>query len=357
MVLLVVVLLIAAAGGIGWAAGRATLAPPVPTQRAREAVTYTVAETTVGRSLSLAAQAERAQQLLARNAASGVVTAAEPGVREVAVGSVLYRVNELPVQAVEGQVPFYRDMAAGANGTDVSQLQEFLRAAGYSSIDVDGRFRAGTAEGVRAWQRDTGQPVTGTVPAAALLAVSDLPAEITLLDGVTVGARLSGGEEAVARVAPDVAFQLVLSPEQIGLVPLNAPVVLSVGDAQVPASMGSGQATADGNLVIPLLSEQGQPLCAGRCAATVAPGPPVAVPARVVVVPDTTGPAVPVAALRTAEDGTVSVLMADGQSRPVTVTASSDGVAVVDGLEVDDVVNLTDAPASTSPDTSSDSSG
>lgn len=50
------------------------------------------------------------------------------------------------------------------------------------------------------------------------------------------------------------------------------------------------------------------------------------------VVPQTTGTAVPAAAVHTAADGSTYVVMQDDSRRPVTVKASSNGLVIVDGV-------------------------
>ena len=54
------------------------------------------------------------------------------------------------------------------------------------------------------------------------------------------------------------------------------------------------------------------------------------------MVPDVTGPAVPVAAVRTDDGGAAYVALPDGGRAPVRVLASGDGLAVVEGLAVGD---------------------
>ncbi len=65
----------------------------------------------------------------------------------------------LPEQprGTSGSVPRY------PSGTDVAQLEANLSALGYAGFTVDEEFTAGTESAVRAWQRDHGFPVTGTV--------------------------------------------------------------------------------------------------------------------------------------------------------------------------------------------------
>ncbi|MGH8774316.1 MAG: peptidoglycan-binding protein [Jiangellaceae bacterium] len=240
----------------------------------------------------------------------------------------------------EGATPFYRDLSAGARGSDVEQLQTLLGTLGLFSGDLDGRFGAGTTQAVRAWQRDLGIVATGQVAFGDVIAVGSLPAEVILGEAITVGAPVGGGEEAVLTVAAEPRFVLPLSVEQRDLVPLDAQVVVTVGENTFPATMSTATETPEGDVEIALQGESGGAVCSTDCGADIPAGRRVSFPAQVVVVPETTGPAVPVAALNTDAGGTVTVQLDDGETREVSVIASAGGIAVVDGLDAGEVVVL-----------------
>jgi len=63
-------------------------------------------------------------------------------------------------------------------------------------------------------------------------------------------------------------------------------------------------------------------------------------PADIVVVPETAGPVVPVAAIQTGADGSTFVTGTSGDPVAVEVVASHAGLAVVDGVETGDVLLL-----------------
>jgi peptidoglycan hydrolase-like protein with peptidoglycan-binding domain len=114
-------------------------------------------------SISLTAQAERQFKVVKPSQLSGVVTdlAASPG-QELASGDVLLRMNGRPVFVIAGLFPFYRDFGGGDSGDDVVQLQDGLRASGYSTgKDKKGYFGEGTKAAVGRWYKDAGySPVT-----------------------------------------------------------------------------------------------------------------------------------------------------------------------------------------------------
>jgi peptidoglycan hydrolase-like protein with peptidoglycan-binding domain len=78
-------------------------------------------------------------------------------------GRTVLRVDERPVVLLLGPLPLYRGLAVGAEGPDVRQLEDNLRALGYRGLTVDARFTGATAEAVRHWQKSLGVAQTGTV--------------------------------------------------------------------------------------------------------------------------------------------------------------------------------------------------
>ena len=86
-------------------------------------------------------------------------------------GDLLYRVDERPTYWAQGDLPMYRDLASGSEGTDVEQLQRFLQDAGYLDNDfvIDGKFGNGTRNAVKAWQGDHDLDKTGRIDASQLL--------------------------------------------------------------------------------------------------------------------------------------------------------------------------------------------
>ena len=78
-------------------------------------------------------------------------------------GKPLYKVDELPVIAMYGGVPMYRDLTSGDRGADVLQLEKNLRAMGFKGFSVDSKYTYATAWAVKSWQKELGLPKTGTV--------------------------------------------------------------------------------------------------------------------------------------------------------------------------------------------------
>lgn len=78
-------------------------------------------------------------------------------------GEALYEVDDEPVSLLYGDVPAYRPLAPGTEGTDVAQLERNLNALGYSGFTVDEEYSDATAAAVRDWQEDLGAGATGLV--------------------------------------------------------------------------------------------------------------------------------------------------------------------------------------------------
>jgi multidrug efflux pump subunit AcrA (membrane-fusion protein) len=78
-------------------------------------------------------------------------------------GKPLYKADELPVIALYGTVPMYRDLKPGNKGIDVQQLEDNLRALGFTGFTVDSEYTDTTAQAVKRWQAGLGLPKTGTI--------------------------------------------------------------------------------------------------------------------------------------------------------------------------------------------------
>lgn len=109
----------------------------------------------------------------------GVVTNHHEAGTIVPPGEPLIWIDDLPVTLARGEKPVFRTMAyTGAGkaklqeGDDVAQLQEFLVKAGHDQdgrLTPDGVFGATTRDAVKAWQKESGLPVTGVVTRSHLV--------------------------------------------------------------------------------------------------------------------------------------------------------------------------------------------
>lgn len=328
---LVAVIALAVAGG--WWAGRATFtAPAAAAAQQQTQVSVTVTRASVGQTVRLNVTVTQAYQPLAPVLLSGIVTDV-PSAGAVEVGQVMFRVDDVPVRVVEGATPFYRDLAAGATGADVSELQQALVTLGFLAGAPSGAFDAATAAAVEKWQASLGQPATGEVALGELIAVPTLPMTLRLGDGVSLGAQVGPGQPAVLARVGDPEFRLVVSQQQAQLIPSAATVQISFKDRTWPAVITetATDPNSSSTLVMSLASPSGGLPCGDECA-ELPPDDSLSLLSSIEVVPQTTGTAVPAAAVHTAADGGTYVLMQDDSRRPVTVKASSNGLVIVDGV-------------------------
>jgi peptidoglycan hydrolase-like protein with peptidoglycan-binding domain len=338
--LALVAVLVAAAG---WWAGRVTLGSPAgrPAEQT-EPVVATVSEQTVGRSLSLTVTVRQPFVAAAVNGLAGTVTTlntASPAKN----GDVLYAVNTVPVRAVAGELPFYRPLGAGANGEDVAQLQRALADMGLFKGSVTSSYGASTADAVKAWQRNLKIPVTGVVGYGEIVAVPKLPATLRLGEMIVRGARVTGGEQAVFAPSGEVHFELVISQAQRAGIPADATVVVQHQNYSWPAVITDVVSGTNDSVRMTLTAPAGGPVCGNDCAALPA-AEQASLRGKITVVPEVSGPTVPVAALHTEADGKAFVVLADGTRRDVTVRASAGGLAVVGGLSAGERVQVLSTP-------------
>jgi peptidoglycan hydrolase-like protein with peptidoglycan-binding domain len=344
----IVALVSVALGSVfGWAAKTLFSAPPpLPAGAAYSVVEVNEGELSRTVAINATASWSGGDQLV--NQSAGVLTQRLiPSGETVSPGDVVYTVGLAPVAVAVGDVPAFRDLALGARGADVTQLQQMLVDTGHRSQAPDGVLGPATLAQYKAWQRATGIPVTDSAPLGSLLFVSSLPAVVGWADvaepsadgspgpdvkGV-VGTTLAPGD-AVARFLPPVpAFSMDLPPGQRRLVEAGMPVTLGLGEHQWQAVIEAIEAPReDGSAKATLAPVDGtQSICGEGCRAIPIAGTG-SIAATITVLAPTPGLIVPSAALAVAADGSTAVVSAEGQTIPVTVSAIVGGQALVEGV-------------------------
>jgi hypothetical protein len=141
-------------------------------------------------------------------------------------------------------------------------------------------------------------------------------------------------------------FTVTLADGQTDQVPPEAAVeVLHEGGAWSGA-IASMEGTVEGETQLVLAGADGGALCGKECLDIVIPGREGRFRVQIVVVPATTGPMVPAAAIGTDASGAAFLTAAaDGDQVPVTLTARDSGHAIVDGVEPGVEILLFGAPA------------
>jgi len=101
------------------------------------------------------------------------------------LGDRLYAVDNAGVFLLRGDVPAWRDLAAGmTDGPDVRQLEQSLRALGFFAGEPDEKFRSATADAIKKWQKAGGLERTGRVSFSSVvftggdLRVGTVPAHV-----------------------------------------------------------------------------------------------------------------------------------------------------------------------------------
>ena len=332
---ILVLLLVAAAAGVGWWASRATLTSAVQQETGEQGTTQVVwaqaSSGSVGRSLPLSTTLRQPALPVAQNVLAGVVTAVSPG--DVEEGDTVYVVGDVSVRVVEGEKPFWRELASGAEGPDVEGVQRLLIAEGHLAGEPDGDFGPATQQAVKAWQKAKGKEQTGTVPLGELVAVPDLPAVVQLGEGIVVGKTLGGGEDSVLAPTGQREFVLVVTQDQARLIPAEANVEIMYEEQTWEAVIAGSELDEYGSTTFTLTASDGSEVCGDEC--DVLPNDAqVTLRSQVVIVPRVEGTTVPAAAVHTRPDGSAYVVTEDGEVE-VTVAGSGQGVVIVEGAGVE----------------------
>lgn len=324
------VLTVLVAGGLGFGAGFVILRDEEVAPVEAEPATVTVETGSVGRSLNFAASVDVESVSLATNVLPGVVTYVADH-QVFSAGQTLYEIGDLPVVLAPGDLPFYRDLSPGMRGPDVKQLNAFLNTLGFPGA-VDSDFGPIAEKNVRAWQKATGQPITGTVQLGQLVAGPNLPAQLTFDRKVLKkGALLAGGETLVFAPAGTPRVFLVLNESQQALLPAEAHVRLTSGEQEWTGEVGESRKDEESSTYeVEIRGPGGGALCEADCEG-LAPGSELQ--ATIDIVPQVTGPLVPRSAIMTDASGATYVVDATGTRHDVEVLGASQGLAVVNGID------------------------
>jgi peptidoglycan hydrolase-like protein with peptidoglycan-binding domain len=153
-------------------------------------------------------------------------------------GDELYRVNEEPVILLLGRIPMYRDLAPGASGPDVRQLEANLANLGYGGFTPDAVYTSSTAEAVRDWQSDLGAQVSGVVSRGSVVF---LP-QRGRVDGlrVDVGDPVSPGTEILDITGTEQVASLEVDVDDRDLVEVDTEVTVAFpGGTEVAGTVTS----------------------------------------------------------------------------------------------------------------------
>lgn len=303
---------------------------------------YVAAPGTLSRTLQLSGTAEWPAIGQLHIPAGGIVTEVVAASGIVRPGDVLLRIDERPLVLVPGEIPAFRALTVGTTGRDVATLQRFLAGLDLEVDEQLDQYTETTADAVRRWQDALGIPATGEVELGDILiaAPSSLNAPLRWTDQVALGATLAPATSILEQleVAPVLTIDFGGEPPT----QLEAGVVGYVtfpGGAARKASLSQFRYSA-GRVWATLEPPSGQLCNPAECLELVSPEGTTPIDVEFVLVPETTGVLVPVAALRSDASGRAFVELKDGTRRFVTITVASGGSAIVDGIEPGEAITL-----------------
>ncbi len=305
---------------------------------------YRVGEGTVGRTLNLPLTASWPVLDTIVGQSGGVITELVARAGYVESGDVLMLVDERPVVVLEGDIPAFRSLEFGTTGRDVAALNAYLNRAGYATGVSSDEYNSQTRDAVAAWQADLGLASTGVVELGDIvyLSPSALAAPVRWAAGISTGASLTPGAPLLELLGsqPDLTIEFGAGSAPPELVPgLIAQATFESGDSRRLSvkrmQFDIGRRWAD------LGTADGSALCVhDDCLNLVPIDRTATVAAQFVLVPETAGPLVPAAAVRTDAGGQAFVEMADGQRRNVRIVVASGGSAIVDGVDIGESIVL-----------------
>lgn len=335
-----------AAALLGVWAGRTAVATPSGPSEGEEPTLYEVAVGSVGKRMTFAVQGSWRTEPVGVNGAAGVVTTVEvePDA-PVEMGDVLFTIDLRPVVAAEGAVPMFRDLTVGDHGADVDQLNAMLRGLGLLNAEPK-TFDYRTRSAVRAWQAQLGVAQDGQVRSGDLVFLPQLPARLVVTD-ISPGTRLAGGESVLRRLPEGPDLVMTLAPEQAAELTAGMSVEVAATKATWEGVI-ERVIRSDEQVEVQLGTDGGGPVCGSQCLEHVPLSGTAVFVAHVVVVPEVTGPVVPVAGLHLGPDNRAYVVDAAGERRDVEVVESANGLIVVEGVDAGTTIRLgtsrSDAP-------------
>lgn len=310
-----------------------------PAEAPIDTVTYTKAKVITGEvaaELKLNVVAKWSATPLGVNRASGVVTSRNVSSGDtITQGTTLYTVNMRPVVAAQGSVPAYRDIEYGLSGPDVKQLQQLLYDLGFYWVEPDGEALSGTTTAIRQWQKSLGLETTGVVSPADIVFLPTLPARITLdTEALDIGAEIEPGAKVVSVLPSSPQFTIPVTASQAAMIPADTAVFVNAPDGTEWQGVIAGQHVDDETqqIIYTISGQEGAALCGEACG-EIPVSSEVRLPAKIVLVPPTSGLVVPSSALVTNPDGSIVIIDSTGAPHKVTVVASARGQSVIEGVK------------------------
>ena len=144
----------------------------------------------------------------------GIITAIPTSGTIVGVGDELFRIDDLPVIMMQGELPAWRTFSEDmSNGNDVLQLERSLAKLGYFRLTPDTKFTAATKTAVKYWQKSLGFKQTGTIEHGRIVFSTN---EVRIQDAKSkVGAAASGEIISITGVKKQVQVFLETAQQSL----------------------------------------------------------------------------------------------------------------------------------------------
>ncbi|TCO49396.1 multidrug efflux pump subunit AcrA (membrane-fusion protein) [Kribbella antiqua] len=187
------------------------------------------------------------------NRTAGTITGLPDSGQELGRGQTLYSVDNKPTTLLYGALPAYRRLAVGSEGQDVKQLEQNLKALGYTGFTVDDEYTDATAEAVEEWQEDRGLDETGVVELGSVLFASGR----IRVDSVAAqeGAPIGPNQNVLTYTGTKKAVTVQLDATDQRLAKLNAKVEVTLPDGATVA----GRVEKVSTVIIPAESPEKDP--------------------------------------------------------------------------------------------------
>ncbi|MEY2848796.1 MAG: hypothetical protein RI885_1461 [Actinomycetota bacterium] len=282
---------------------------------------------------------------------AGVLTMTPAPGTVVTAGGTLYKVNNLPVLLLRGDIPAWRKFELGMpEGDDVRQLEQNLTALGGFRGTPDAKFTQATADAIKVWQKALGVERTGSLERSVIhFAAGDMRiAQST----AALGTEIAPGAEISRATSTTKVVDLGLRLADQELAVVGAAIMIALPDgsetAGVIASVGqpteqkadpaSGQPGADSTFVIPVSITLNDPAATEKFAqasvtarfSTTLGADVLTVPVEALVAVDGDSFAVELPPRGTKRTERVTVTLGAFSSGRVAIS----GEGIVDGLEV-----------------------
>ena len=184
---------------------------------------------------------------------AGTVTALPDSGQQFHRGQPVFSVNNKPTSLMYGALPAYRRLAVDSEGPDVLQLEQNLKALGYTGFTVDDEYTSNTADAVEEWQEDRGLDETGSVELGQVLFATG-PIRVDSL-AAQEGAPTAPGQQLLTYTATKKAVTVKLEAADQRLAKKNAKVTVTLPDDKTV----EGRVDKVSTVIVPAAAQNEEP--------------------------------------------------------------------------------------------------